>query len=142
MNRREALSLLGAGAVGVAGFGGFARAAEEHKEHASKVQACAKACADCLLECGKAFRHCNERVASGKKEYAKCLDLCAGCGECCCCCADLCSRENPLLHHMCECCAKCCDDCAAECERLRDAALKACIEACRRCAKACREIHG
>src|SRR2546426_4323562 len=57
VNRREAMSLLGTSAAGVFAFGGFAAAAEEHKEHDSKVQACARACADCLLEGGKAYRH-------------------------------------------------------------------------------------
>jgi len=148
MNRRQALSTIGASTAALAAFRSLAaRPAPEdaHGAHAAgrsgSIEECARACADCLLECSRAFKHCLDQVAGGRKEHSKCLEHCADSIELCSSCAALCGRASPSLHHACEACARCCEDCARECELLGDPALKACIEACRRCAKACRAVH-
>ena len=109
-----------------------------HHEHYLK---CAKACADCQVQCDMCFHHCATLVADGKKEHAKCMHLCVDCGECCKLAASLSARHSPLAGLACECCAKCCDECATACEKIADdKAMAACAKECRECAKACREM--
>jgi hypothetical protein len=112
--------------------------AGHHAEHFAK---CAKACADCQLQCDMCFTHCRELLAEGKKEHAKTVQTCADCGECCKLAATLSARQSPYAVPACDCCAKCCDDCAAACEKFPgDTHMAACAKACRDCAKACRDM--
>ena len=64
----------------VAPLGPSARAQHEHAEHFLK---CARACADCQLQCDSCFTHCLTLLADGKKDHAKTAQLCADCSECC-----------------------------------------------------------
>ena len=119
-------------------LGPSARAQHEHAEHFMK---CAKACADCQLQCDSCFKHCLTLLAEGKKEHAKTAQLCADCGECCKLAATLSARQSALAGPACECCAKCCDECAAACEKHPDDKHMAqCAKACRDCAKVCRDM--
>jgi hypothetical protein len=102
---------------------------------------CAKACADCQLQCDSCFHHCAHLVADGKKEHEKTMHLCVDCGELCTTSAKLCARHSPLSATACEGCAKACDQCAEACEKFpTDDHMKACAKSCRDCARACREM--
>jgi hypothetical protein len=122
----------------VAPLGTSARAQHEHNEHFLK---CARACADCQLQCDSCFTHCLTLLADGQKDHAKAAQLCADCPECCKACSTLCARQSPLARHMLECCATCCDECAAACGKFPDDKhMAACATSCRECAKECREL--
>lgn len=141
LNRREAVLALGVTAVTLASLAtGHAAGLETgHSAHMGHADLCAKACADCVLECAKHLGHCTEQLVAGKSDYAKCLQLCVGCADICGTCARTC--HGPLGRINAEACAKACDECATECEKfLSDEAMKGCAKVCRDCAKACREF--
>ena len=118
--------------------GPSARAQHEHDEHFTK---CARACAECQLECDSCFKHCLTLLTGGQKEHARSAQLCADCAECCKTCSTLCARQSPLARHMLECCEKCCTECAAACEKLPDDKhMAACAKSCRACAKECHAL--
>lgn len=135
----KALLLAGCVTVGAALTGAnFAADESPHHEH---FMSCAKACADCQLQCDTCFHHCAMLVTDGKQEHAKCMLLCVDCGDCCKLAASLAARHSPLAGLACDCCAKCCDECATACEKLsNDKEMAACAKECRGCAKACREM--
>jgi hypothetical protein len=109
--------------------------------HAAHMMKCAKICADCQLLCDGCFHHCGTLVGEGKKEHAKCMNLCVDCGECCKLCATLCARQSELCGPAAECCAKCCEECAAACEKSPDdKKMSECAKSCRDCAKTCRDM--
>ncbi len=138
MSRPVYLTIAMLTAAALALLGPAAPADEEHSEH---FMACAKACADCQLQCDSCFKHCLSLLAEGKKEHAKTAQLCPDCGACCKLAATLSARQSPLAGHACECCAKCCDECAAACQKYPDDKHMAqCAKSCRDCAKACREM--
>ena len=113
-------------------------AAHEHEAH---FLACAKACADCQIQCDMCFAHCHGHLAEGKTEHAASCQLCVDCADCCKLAATLTARMSPLSAEACECCVKCCDKCATECEKYKDHKhMAACATSCRDCAKACREM--
>jgi hypothetical protein len=115
-----------------------AGAEHEPAEHFLK---CAKACADCQLQCDSCFSHCLKLLADGKKDHAKSAQLCADCPECCKSCSTLSARQSLLARPMVECCAMCCDECAAACGKFPDDGhMAACATACRECAQECREL--
>jgi hypothetical protein len=115
-------------------------AATQH-EHDEHFMECAKACAECQLQCDSCFKHCLSLLANGKKEHLRTAQLCADCGECCRLAATLAARQSSLAGLACETCAKCCDECAAACEqRPDDKHLAQCAKSCRDCAKACRAM--
>ena len=142
MNRREVLGILGAGATGLTAFAGSRASADEpHAKHAEHFIRCAKACAECLLECDFCHHHCVGLVVEGHKEHAKTLKLCVDCGEICSAAAKLAARQSVLAVILCESCAKACDECNAACEKFPDDKIMAkCAKACRDCAAACRDM--
>lgn len=110
----------------------------EDSPHAAMMKKCAKVCADCQLQCDGCFHHCASLVTDGKKDHAKCMNLCVDCAECCKLCATLCARQSSLCGPAAECCAKCCEECAAACEKFPDdKTMAACAKSCRDCAKEC-----
>jgi hypothetical protein len=112
--------------------------AQHHKEAFAK---CAKACADCQVECDACFSHCKDLLTAGKKEHATTLQMCVDCAECCTLAAKLTARGSPFAGNACETCAKCCDECAAACEKFKDDEHMArCAKVCRTCAAECREM--
>ena len=141
MNRREALEMLGVMTAGLTVLtGGEAHAEESHAQH-EQIDQCAKACADCQIDCDSCFHHCAELIATGDKTYAKAMLLCVDCADLCATAARLVARQSPLCTLACEACAKACDECAAECEKFpSDKHLARCAQSCRACAKACREM--
>lgn len=111
---------------------------DKHHEHFLK---CAKACADCQVQCDGCFHHCAELVAKGKKEHAKAMHNCVDCADCCALAAKLTARHSPFSAAACECCAKCTDQCATECERFPDDKHMAdCAKSCRNAVKECRAM--
>jgi hypothetical protein len=109
--------------------------------HAEHFMKCAKACAECQLECDSCFTHCVSLLGEGKKEHAATAQLCADCSACCQLGSSLSARQSPLAGPACEACAKACDICAAACEKLpSDKHMAQCAKSCRDCAKACREM--
>lgn len=137
MNRREMLLTLGATAVTLTGVARLQAAEPGHGgNHADR---CARACADCLIECARHTHHCTQQLADGHKAYAKCMELCSASAASCSAC--ILSCFGPLGANAAEACAKACDVCAAECEKFGDdAAMKQCAKTCRACAAACREF--
>lgn len=132
---------LTATALAVAFLAPFGPSVPTQSEHAEHYLKCAKACADCQIQCDSCFKYCLTLVTDGKKEHAKTVQLCADCGECCKTCSTLCAREGTLARHMQECCAKCCDECATACEATSgDEHMATCAKSCRDCAKSCREM--
>jgi hypothetical protein len=110
-------------------------------DHAAHFLACAKACADCALQCDSCHHHCAHLVIGGSKDHAKSMELCVDCGEACRFAAALTARNSRLSVPACDCCAKCCDDCAEACESFKsDRHMSECAKACRDCAKACRDM--
>jgi hypothetical protein len=96
----------------------------------------AMACADCMVRCAKGMKHCVGQLVAGKKEYAKCLETCAGCMELCAATAKCCF--GPMAATACQACAEACEACAAECQKLDDPKLEAAAKSCRECAEMCR----
>jgi hypothetical protein len=142
MNRRDAITAIGVTAAGLATLSTAATAAAQEKgDHHAHFTKCAKACADCQLQCDMCFTHCKGLLAAGKKEHETTTQICVDCAECCKLAATLTARMSPLAAEACECCAKCCDRCAEACEKFPDDKHMAeCAKSCRDCAKACREM--
>jgi hypothetical protein len=116
-------------------------AANEGGDHHGHYMACAKACAECALQCDSCFHHCKEKALSGSKEHARSMQICVDCAEFCRLGATLAARHSPLAVNGCEACARACDDCATACETFKDDKHMAeCAKSCRDCARACREM--
>jgi len=109
--------------------------------HDAAFEKCAKACADCALECDSCGRHCMEMVAEGKKEHLKTARTCADCAAICQAAACSAAKQGPLAGTICEACAKVCDACGNECDKFpNDEHMKKCARTCHDCAKACRDM--
>ena len=138
LTRRDLLLTLGATAVTLTGLTQV-RAAEHGAYGNSHADHCARACADCLIECARHVHHCTQHLADGHKAYAKYLELCGACAASCSACIQACF--GPAGAQAAEDCAKLCDACAAECEKFGDdEPMKQCAKSCRACAKSCREF--
>jgi hypothetical protein len=145
MYRRIALGGLGAAVLALVGLGWTAtRGADKEPAppHAhGEFDKCARACAECMVQCESCFAHCARLVAEGKKEHALTVQTCNDCGDFCALAARVSGRRGPTAVTTCEACAKVCDTCGAACEKFPDDDhMKACAKACRDCAKACREM--
>jgi hypothetical protein len=140
--------MLGVGVVAVlalAGLGGLGAPADDRQPgspHAhGEFEKCARACADCQLECESCFAHCSHLVAEGRKEHVRTMHTCNDCGDFCALAAKITARHGPMSVTTCEACAKVCDVCLGACEKFpEDEHMKACAKSCRDCAKACREM--
>jgi len=111
---------------------------DQHHEHFMK---CAKACADCQLQCEMCFQHCSGLVVQGEKSHAATMRSCSDCAEVCKLAATLSARGSSFAAPSCELCAKVCDQCATACEKFpQDKHMADCAKSCRDCAKACREM--
>ena len=142
MDRRDLLSLLGAGTTGLIGIG-TARAFSESltagtldKSH----QECLNACVECARSCEMMFHHCFKLTAQGHQEHAKAAQIALDCAEFCGLSAKLIARMSPLMAISCSACAEACKKCGDECARSEMAEMKACAEICRKCEQSCREM--
>jgi hypothetical protein len=135
------LSVCGVVAAGSGSMLADERAPEgKHAGHSR----CAKACADCLLQCASCAHHCGHLVATGKDEGKKHLmtaAICTDCADICAAAANMVGRQGPLANVICESCAKACDRCGDRCEKFTtDQHMQRCAKSCRDCAAACREM--
>ena len=129
MNRRDLFAAVVPAAAGFATLAavGPAVAQEKKDDHHAHFTKCARACADCQLQCDTCFSHCKDLLAQGKKEHEKTTQLCVDCADCCKLAATLTARMSPLS--------------AEACEKFKDDKHMAdCAKSCRDCAKACREM--
>lgn len=141
MDRRHALTTLGAAAVGLAASAGSSRAQHEGRHPRDKAhEDCLEACRACELSCQETFHHCYEEVARGEKEHAAAMRLAADCARFCDLSAALIASGSPLMAHACAACAEACKACATECEKFDSPEMKACAKACRDCERTCRAM--
>jgi hypothetical protein len=143
MYRRLLLAGVGVAALAWLGLGGSAPADDKDKAHHAHgpYATCARACAECSLQCESCFAHCSHLVAEGKKDHVRSMRTCNDCGDFCALAARITGRHGPTAVTTCEACAKVCDMCGAACEKFPDDEhMKACAKSCRDCAKACREM--
>ncbi len=111
---------------------------DAHREHFVK---CARACAECQVECDACFHHCAALIASGKTGHAKTMHACVDCAESCALASKLAARQSHFSSLACEGCAKTCEECAKECEKFKDDKQMAhCAKSCHDCAKSCRAM--
>jgi hypothetical protein len=143
MYRGTLRMVLGLAVLALAGLGGPGTAGEEkgHK-HGGPMMACARACADCTLECESCARHCAMLVLKGEKKHFHTMATCIDCGDICAVAGRVVARGGPMSATICDSCARACDDCGKACETSgpADEHMKRCAKACRVCAKACREM--
>lgn len=114
--------------------------ADDQKHH-EYLMKCARACADCQVQCDSCFRHCAELATRGDKGHAVTMYTCLDCAECCKLAASLTARHSPFAEEASSCCMKCADDCARACEKFpNDKHMVECAKSCRECVKACKEL--
>ena len=140
MDRREWLSLLGAGAAGLVAVGGQTARAAEEEEQSEEQEECMKACVTCADECNEAFRHCLKETENGHHEHARTARLTLDCAEFCGMTACLISRGSELHALACRACADACKRCGDACTDMKGEAMKDCEQACRKCEAACRKL--
>ena len=140
MDRRELLSVLGAGAAGLVAFGGGeARAAgqsDEHEEHIKTIGRCA-------LECNEAAHHCLEELKKGgphAAHHAKSHEASMDCQAFCVLTATMSARSSPMAKYAHAACADACRDCAAACAGHDAKVMTDCVQACLACEKICRSM--
>lgn len=149
MNRRHALSSLGAASAGLFAFHWDSSFAEDKDPEdeldapatACTFEECGAACRDAASTCNACFDHCTSLMQSGKRGYALALRTCIDCAEVCTTCASLCARESRLAKVLTEACARFCDRAAIECGKLgNDRHFRKCVEQCQKCAAHCRGL--
>jgi hypothetical protein len=146
MDRRELLTALGAGAVGLAAFSReTARASQQDHVHHEKVQQdCMKACTECSRTCNETASHCLDELAAGSgnaKMHARVHALTMDCQAFCALSAAMVERNSALMQYSCDACAEACRICAEACDRHpASEVVKQCGETCRTCERACREM--
>ena len=140
MDRRDMLTLLGAGAVGWGALAGR-QARAQHPHHHDKVHGdCLAACTKCAEVCNETFHHCFSHLKDGHQEHAQALRLTIDCQDFCKLAAALIARESDVMGHACTACAEVCRTCADECKEHDDPQMKECADACLACERACREM--
>jgi len=142
MERRELLTLLGAGAAG-AMMGGAAKAAAPPDKDAKMQEhhAHMKTMGECAIICNMTAAHCLEALKkdTGNREvHAKAAALTNDCQTFCVQAVTLMARHSPLAEYAHRACADACRDCAEACEKGEDEVMKKCAEICRECERACR----
>src|SRR5437870_5735030 len=82
--------------------GGPGLSADEGGDHAAHFLHCAKACADCAIQCDSCHHHCSHMVTSGSKEHAKSMEYCVDCADVCRTAGALSARGSSLATPVCE----------------------------------------
>lgn len=132
--------LLSSALVAATSLSGSNVQADDQKYH-DHLMKCAKACADCQVQCDSCFQHCAELVARGDKGHVVTMHTCLDCAEWCKLAASLTARHSPFAEEASSCCMKCADDCAKACEKFPDDEhMVECAKSCRQCVKACKEL--
>ena len=141
MDRRDLLSALGAGAVGLVALGGGTARADQEHEHGEHV----KTIGECALVCNQAAHHCLSELKKGGPHaelHAKSHEAAMDCQAFCALTATLMARSSPYSKYAHRACADACRDCAAACEGQQDEIMKECVKACHECEKVCRQMAG
>ena len=140
MDRRELLTTLSAGGLGMMALAstGQAQTPAKAHDHDKMHASCLEACSDCAKACDETFHHCYMALAEGKKEHAKALHLVSDCAGFCSLAACLIAKHSPLMAHSCEACADACKDTAAEVGKFDSAEMKSATKKLRACEKSCR----
>jgi hypothetical protein len=142
MDRREVLSILGAGAAGLVAMGGGSTRADD-QEH--KLDGHIKTISDCAKFCNEAAHHCLRQLKKGgplAEYHAAAHEAAMDCQAFCTLTAALMARRSPMAKHAHQACGNACHDCAAACEGHQDDIMKECVTACRDCEKVCRQMAG
>jgi len=128
MERREFISTLGAGAIGLAAAGqAFAEEAGMPGMHPAKYPALQAASLHCIQTANDCLRHCIGMLAM--KDYAM-----TGCINTAYQVVVACTAMQALAAQVCEACQK-------ECEKHLDTPeCKACAESCKACAAECAKV--
>jgi hypothetical protein len=140
MDRRDMLTLLGAGALGWSALAGR-EARAQHPHHHDKAHGdCLAACTKCAEVCNETFHYCFSHLKDGHKEHARAATLTIDCQDFCKLAAALLARESDMMEHACTACAEVCRACAAECKAHDDPQMRECAEACSACERTCRAM--
>lgn len=114
---------------------------DPHAAHEPMYAKCAKACADCQLECDACGAHCAMLVASGEEKHLLTMKTCADCATMCTAAARIVASAGPFSGIACRSCAEACAACASACEQFPDDKhMQQCAKECRECEKACQEM--
>ena len=144
MDRRELLSVLGAGAAGLVAMSGSVVRAEqeqEHHQHDDHIKTIGR----CAMVCNEAAHHCLDQLKKGgphAEYHAKAHEATMDCQAFCVLTASLVARSSPMAKYAHGACADACRDCAAACEGQQDQVMRECVEACGTCEKVCRSVGG
>ena len=139
MERRELLTLLGAGAAGLMATGS-AGADDDDKKKADHDHLMTMG--KCAAVCNMTTTHCLSEIQKDGSEnrgsLAKIATFTNDCQSFCLQAVTLMARKSPMAAYAHKACADACRDCADACEKSTDEQIKACAEACRACERACR----
>jgi hypothetical protein len=147
MERRELLSLFGAGAAGLMVAG--AAKADDDKKHDKdddkKKEADyehMKVMGECAVVCNMVSAHCLKELAKDGAEHrelhAKIACATNDCQDFCVQAVTLMARHSKMLAYAHQACADACRDCAEVCDKSPNEKVKKCAEICRECERQCR----
>ncbi|WP_165072558.1 hypothetical protein [Paludisphaera rhizosphaerae] len=140
MERRELLTLLGAGAAGFLATGSSARGDDDDKKKAEHEHLMTMA--RCATICNMVSAHCLAEIQKGGSENGATLAKVAAytndCQSFCTQTAALMARKSPMANYAHKACADACRDCAEVCDSSNNEHIKKCAEVCRECERACR----
>ncbi len=142
MDRREALSWIGAGTAGVVFAGGNSLQAQEHEAHPMAEHL--KTLGECIRACNQTAHHCLQILMKESAEHrdvhARAVALATDCQAFCVLAATLDARSSPIAEFANAACAEACRCCAETCEQGPGEVMKECAARCRDCERACRSM--
>ena len=142
MERREFISTLGAGAIGLAAAGqAFAEEAGMPGMHPAKYPALQAASLHCIQTANDCLRHCIGMLAM--KDYAMtgCINTAYQVVVACTAMQALAAVNSPAVPAFAKAAAQVCEACQKECEKHLDTPeCKACAESCKACAAECAKV--
>ncbi|WP_337175970.1 hypothetical protein [Paludisphaera sp.] len=143
MERRELLTLFGAGAAGLMVAGTTRADDEKDGKDKEKHHAHMKVMGECALICNMVSAHCLKELAKQEGEHSELhAEIACATNDCqtfCVQAVTLMARHSKMAPHAHHACADACRDCAAVCEKSQDEKIKKCAEICRECERLCRE---
>jgi Cys-rich four helix bundle protein (predicted Tat secretion target) len=143
MDRREALT--GLGAITLAALADSA-SAQEHEHHhmhdAPKNQALVDAAADCVQKGQACVTHCNKLLGEGDKDMSACQTTALQAIAVCAAVQQLGNLNSPHLAKVAAAAADICKACEDECRKheKKHVSCKECGDACAACAKQCKAL--
>ena len=96
---------------------------------------------ECALTCDECAAHCARKLAEGKADHMRSLQLCQDCAAVCHAASAIAARKGPLSDVILIACAEACKRCGEQCVQLKDdKMMMRCADACRTCETHCREM--